>query len=103
MMRSVVFVIGVVAGALGNDEQVEMILKVASHSRQIEQHRDAHGAQMVRRPDSRLHQQLGRTDRARGNDDFAIGANETSAARSGDLDAAGSTLFFFFNDKATTE
>ncbi|MNT53257.1 hypothetical protein D3C72_1903370 [compost metagenome] len=47
-------VIGMVAGALGNHEKIEMILKVRTDAGQVMEYLHAHGFQMIRRAYARL-------------------------------------------------
>ena len=59
VMRLVVLVVGVVAGALGDDEQVEVILQVRTNAGEIVHHADPDRAQVVGGSDAGLQQQLG--------------------------------------------
>ncbi|MCY1312490.1 hypothetical protein D9M70_629170 [compost metagenome] len=47
-------VIGVVAGAFGNDEEIEVVLQVAANAGQVVLHRDADRLQVIGRADAGL-------------------------------------------------
>ena len=57
-------VVGVRAGAFGDDEQVNMVLQVRPHVGLVEHHRNAKVAQMIGRANARQLQQARRPDRA---------------------------------------
>ena len=52
-------IIGVIAGAFADHEEIEVILHVAADAGQIMQRLDADRPQMIRRSDTGLKQQLG--------------------------------------------
>jgi len=69
-------VISEVPLALGDSVEVEMILKIFSDAGQVMHGLDADGLQMIRRPNAGQQKKAWRTDRARGYDDFPVGAND---------------------------
>ena len=73
-------VVGVVAGAFGDDEQIEMILQVGADAGQVVHRRDADRFQMIGRADARLQQQLRRADGAGRDDHLALGAQDRRLA-----------------------
>ena len=92
-----VAVIGEVPLALGDGVKVEMILKIFADPGQVMHGLDADGLQMIRRPHAGQQEKTWRTDRARGHDDFPLGADDLKrAAIPSDLDGHGAS--FFHND-----
>ena len=53
-------IVGMIARAFGDDEEIEMILQILADARQIMDDRDADRLQMIGGADARLQQQLGR-------------------------------------------
>ena len=80
-------VIGMVAGAFADDEQVEVILHVGADAWQVVVYPDADRFQMIGRADAGLQEQLRRADGAGGDQHLALGANDFAAARGHHLDA----------------
>src|SRR5690606_21362652 len=71
-----VIVVGVVAGAFGDHEQVEMVLHVGADAGQVVYRFYADRFQVVGRTDAGLHQQLRRADGAAADDHLALGADD---------------------------
>src|SRR5258707_8122266 len=76
-----------------------MVLEVLSDPRKMLYHRDAEGTQRGSVADTRMHEHLGRIDRAQGEDDFASGPNAEGLAVMDKLHAGGApTLERHFYD-----
>ena len=60
--RPGIAVIGVVPGAFGDGEQVQMVLQIRPHSRHVTDHRHPDLGEVIRRADARQHQQPWRPD-----------------------------------------
>ena len=57
-------VIGVIAGAFGDDEKIEMIVEIAAYAGQVVLDLDADLFEVIGRPYAGLQKQLRRSDRA---------------------------------------
>src|SRR6185295_4800572 len=86
-MRLGIFVVGMIAGAFADDAEIEMILEIRSDALEIEQRPYAERSQMIGGPEAGLHQQLRGTNRARRQDDFAVGMDDAGAAIAHRFDA----------------
>ncbi len=84
-----VIVVGEVARAFGDDEEVEMVLQVLADAGQVVHRLDADRLQMIGRADAGEHQEFWRADGARADDDFSRGAQDfrLGAGLGDDLDA----------------
>src|SRR6185295_1627966 len=86
-MRLGIFVVGMIAGAFADDAEIEMILEIRSDAWEIAQRPYAERRQMIGGPEAGLHQQFRGTDRARRQDDFAVGMDDAGAAIARQFDA----------------
>ena len=96
-MRLHAGVVGVVARALPDREEVQVVVQVRSHPRQIVDDRNPHLLQVLRGTDPGMQQELRRPDGAAGDDDLPLRAKRLDASPDGHLHARRAA---FFNEDA---
>src|SRR6185437_4111411 len=70
VVQLVVLVVGVIARALRDNKEVEVILQIGADAAKIVDWLDPDRLEMISGTNARLHQQFRRADRARRHDDF---------------------------------